>query len=220
MTRATRSTPDLRERLREVPRPDPVLSRDRERSLTDRQRELLGQLTFLFDDGFAHLTMADIARRLRCSLRTLYGLAPSRDELVLIVIDRNLRRIGRTAVAAVHGPMAPLDALRAYLHAANEAVAGTTPAFARDIDALPAGRALNDAHSDYIVAVTRALLDAAVAEGDIRPVDTVAVARVMAGVGRDLSRPEVLVTLGSTPRDAANQIVDIVLAGLTDVHAL
>lgn len=204
----------LHERLAAVPRPRPVLSRTRERSLTARQREILDQLGGLFDAGFASLTMAEIARRLSCSLRTLYELAPSRDELVLMVVDRNLWRIGRTAAGALDADMAPLDALRAYLDAANMAVAGTTTGFARDLAMVPAAQRLNDAHSEYIVAVTRCLLDVAVEGGDIEPVDTAAMARVMAGVGRDFARPEVLATLQSPPKEAADHVVDVILRGL------
>jgi hypothetical protein len=36
----------------------------------------------------------------------------------------------------------------------------------------------------------------------------------MAGVGRDFSKPEVLATLRSSPKDAADAVVDILLAGL------
>jgi AcrR family transcriptional regulator len=194
-----------------------VLSRTRERSLSARQREILDQLSGLFDAGFASRTMAEIARRLSCSLRTLYELAPSRDELVLMVVDRNLWRIGRTAAGALDAEMAPLVALRAYLNAANMAVAGTTPAFAQDLAAVPAAQRLNDAHSDYIVAVTRCLLDVAIERGDIEAVDTAAIARVMAGVGRDFTRPEVLSTLRSAPKEAADNVVDVVIRGLASV---
>lgn len=210
----TAGTTDLQERLRAVPRPRPILSRERERALTRRQRELLDQLGGLFDGGFADLTMATIAKRLSCSLRTLYELAPSRDELVLMVIDRNLWRIGRTAAGALDGETAPLDALRSYLQAANVAIARTTGAFARDLQAVPAAQRLNDAHSDYIVAIARCLLDAAVEQGDIAPVDTAAIARVVAGVGRDFARAEVLATLQTPPKEAADSVVDVVLRGL------
>lgn len=205
---------DLHARLRSVPRPTPVLSRDRERALTARQREILDQLGAIFDDGFADLTMADLAARLSCSLRTIYELAPSRDELVLVVVDRNLRRIGRTAASALDAEMAPLDALRSYLQAATVAVAGTTPAFARDLAAVPDAQRLSDAHSDYLVAVTRCLLDLAVERGDIADVDTGAIARVMASLGRDFARPEVMSTLRSSPKNAADAVVDVILRGL------
>jgi AcrR family transcriptional regulator len=191
-----------------------VLARERERALTARQRELLDQLGSVFDGGFADLTMAGLAARLNCSLRTLYELAPSRDELVLVVVDRNLWRIGRTAANAIDPHMAPLDALRAYLRAATEAVSGTTQAFARDLATVPAAQRLNDDHSAYLIAVAQSLLDLAVERGDIDPIDTAALARVMAGVGRDFSKPEVLATLRSSPKDAADAVVDILLAGL------
>jgi AcrR family transcriptional regulator len=198
----------------EVRRPRPVLDRERERRLTERQRELLDQLGHMFDEGFADLTMAEIASRLNCSMRTLYALAPSRDELVLIVIDRNLWRIGRSAQNAIAEDMAPLDALRAYLEAAHEAVAGTTHAFARDLEAVPSAQRLQDDHKDYLLSMCRRLLDLAVERGDIAPVDTAAVARVLGHLGRDFARPDVMPTLGTPPKEAADTVVDIVLRGL------
>jgi len=209
--------------LDEVSRPRPVLDRDRERRLTERQRQLLDALSVMFDDGFAELTMAAIAARLNCSLRTLYALAPSRDELVMVVVDRTLWRIGRGAQEAIAPDMAPLDALRAYLRAASFAVGRTTQAFARDLAAVPAAQRLSDAHEDYLQAMTQRLLDAAVERGDFASgdadveadaVDTAAVARVLARLGRDFARPDVLPTLRSTPKQAADAVVDLVLDGL------
>lgn len=211
---ATVAATELGRRLRAVPAPRPVMDREREERLTDRQREVLERLGDLFDDGFVHLTMADIAARMGCSLRTLYDLAPSRDELVLTVVDRNLRRVGRSAVGALDGDPAPLDAIRAYLRAANEAVASTTAAFARDRAATPAADRLVTAHSDYLVAVTRTLLDLAVERGDLAPVDTAAVARVVAGLGDLFAHPDHLAEIDSTPKEAADAMVDVILRGL------
>jgi AcrR family transcriptional regulator len=214
MTAAAAPELDLAAHLRAVPRPTPVLDRERERSLTARQREILDQLGHLFDGGFAHLTMAGIAAELSCSLRTLYELAPSRDDLLLIVIDRNLWRIGRAATAVVTADLPPLDALRAYLMAATEAVADMTPAFARDLASVPAAVALRESHTAYLAGVTRCLLDLAVARRDIPPVDTPAFARILTGVSGDLTRPEVIGTLHSTPRAASDAVVDVILRGL------
>lgn len=203
-------------RFRDVPAPRPILDRSREAQLTERQREILDQVTDLFADGFAGLTMAEIASRLNTSLRTLYEIAPSRDELVMTVVDRNLWRIGRTAMATVKPDAAPLDALRAYLRAATEAVSAVTEAFARDLATLPATQELNRQHEDYLIAITRSLLDEAARRHDIAPgLDTTAVARVMAGVGRDFARADVIPTLRSNPKAAADSIVDVILAGLT-----
>jgi AcrR family transcriptional regulator len=205
---------ETQRRLRAVRRPRPLLDRDRERELTDRQRQLLDQMERLFAGGFACLTMAELAARLNCSLRTLYALAPSRDELVLIAVDRSLWRIGRAARDAIGPDLAPLDAVRAYLEAATVAVSGWTEAFARDLATVPAAQRLEDGHNTYLFEVTRTLLDLAVERGDIAEVDTVAVARVLAGLGRFFSRPEVIPTLRSSPKGAADAVVDLVLLGL------
>jgi AcrR family transcriptional regulator len=205
---------DMRRRLAAVRRPRPIMGRDRERALTERQRELLDQMERLIAGGFATLTMAELAAGLNCSLRTLYALAPSRDELVLIVVDRNLWRVGRSARDAVREDLAPLDAVRAYLEAATVAVSGWTEAFARDLVAVPAAQELEEGHNEYLFDVTRTLLDLAVARGDIADVDTAAVARVLAGLGRFFSRPQVISSLESSPKEAADQVVDLVLRGL------
>ena len=210
----TTTASELEQRLRAIPAPRPMLSRDDVHRLTDRQRELLSQLGQLFRDGFADLTMSEIAGRLNCSLRTLYGLAPSRDELVLTVVDTHLWRVGREAMAAITADMAPLDAIRTYLSAATVAVSGTTEAYSRDLAAMPAARRRNGDHADYVVAVTRTLLDLAVEHGDIAPVDTAAVAHTLATVGQEFIRPEVMATLRTSPKEAADTVVDLILRGL------
>jgi len=131
------------------------------------------------------------------------------------VIDRNLWTLGRSALGAVETDMVPLAAITTYLLAATVAVANTTEAFARDLETVPAAQRLSDYHSAYLVAVTRCLLDMAVEQGDIDDVDTAAMARVMAGVGRDFSRAEVVVTLRTSPKQAADQALDVILRGLT-----
>ena len=73
---------------------------------------------------------------------------------------------------------------------------------------------LNAGHSDYLVDVTRSLLDLAVEQGEIDDVDTAAVARVIAGLGRDFARAHVIPTLRESPKKAADDMVDVVLAGL------
>lgn len=210
----TAPTSELERRLRALPAPRPMISRDDLDRLTDRQRGILRELGALFRDGFAGLTMSELAARLGCSLRTLYGLAPSRDELVLTVVDLHLWRVGREAMAAIRPDMAPLDAVRAYLSAATVAVSSTTEAYARDLGAMPAAQRRNANHADYVMAVTRTLLDLAVERGDIDDVDTAAVARTIANLGQDFIRADVLPTLRSSPKVAADAVVDIVLRGL------
>ena len=62
----TLQSTELTRRLRAVPAPRPVLDRERETQLTDRQREVLDLLGTVFDDGFVERTMADLAARVGC----------------------------------------------------------------------------------------------------------------------------------------------------------
>ncbi len=207
-----------RERLRVpgVRAPKPLLAPEAERRLTPRQREVLDELEGLVVRGeLAGLTMAQIAARMNCSLRTLYGISPSKDELVLTVVDRRLHRIGRRASAALDTSLSPLAALRAYLHTANEAVQPSTVAFAREFADVAGAKRLLDAHEGYVVAVTESLLERAVAEGEIEPSDTAALAHVLGGLGREFARPEVAqAAVVSTPKETADAITEILLRGL------
>ena len=202
-----------RRRFARARAPKPRLAQQAEDRLTPRQREVLDELeSLVVRGGFAELTMAQMAARVNCSLRTLYGILPSKDELVLTVVDRRLRRIGRRAIAALDENLSPLAALRAYLAAANEAVQPTTVLFAQEFADVPGAKPLLDAHENYVVSVTRNLLDRAVEEGEIGPADTPALAHVLGGLGREFARPDVPVA--TTPKRTADGITEIVLRGL------
>lgn len=191
------------------------LSPSTEKSLTTRQLEILDTLDeSVLGGGFSDLTMAEIAKRMTCSLRTLYGIAPSKEELVLAVADRHLQRIGREAMEVLELDDRPLSRLRAYLRATNRALQPTTVIFSMDFDRLPGARQLADAHAGYIVAITRALLDEAVEAGDIAPLDTAALALVLGRLGREFARPDVEKIVQSSARETANAIAEIILNGL------
>ena len=162
--------------------------------------------------------MAEIARQVGCSLRTLYGIAPSKDELVLIILDRRLHRFGREAIRALELDESPLARLRAYLRATNLAVQPTTAAFSRDFAAVPGVRALNASHADYIVAVTRALLDESVAEGEIEPLNTAAIAHVLGRLGNDFARARRAELVEGSPQKTADDVAEIILGGLRRVE--
>jgi len=195
--------------------PKPLLSREAALQLSARQLELIDELEeHLRRGGLADLTMAEIAARTGCSLRTLYGIAPSKDELLLIVVDRRLRRIGRAAIETLDTAMAPLDGLRAYLRAANEAVQPEAVALSGDLAHVAGAEPLLASHEAYLVAVARSLLDRAVAEGHIAPVDTAAVAHVLGGLGREFARPEVSAAASGSPKETADAITELILQGL------
>ncbi len=196
--------------------PRPLLSPETEHRLTARQRQLLDQLEKLVAaKGLAELTMAEIAAEVNCSLRTLYGIAPSKEELVLIVVDRRLRRIGRAAIESLDVSMSPLALLRAYLRAANEAVQPESVALARHLADVPGAKRLLDAHESYVIGVTKSLLDQAALENEIPAVDSASLAHVLGGLGREFARPELAAIANAGAKATADAIAEIILRGLT-----
>jgi AcrR family transcriptional regulator len=195
--------------------PKPLLSPDTERRLTARQLQLLDELEELVTaGGLVELTMAEIAARVNCSLRTLYDISPSKDELVLTVVDRRLHRIGRAAVESLDASQTALEVLRAYLRAANVAVQPEAVLFSQNLADLPGAKRLLDAHENYVIAVTQSLLDRAAAEGQIEPIDTASLAHVLGGLGREFGRREVADVAAASPKETADAIAEIILRGL------
>jgi AcrR family transcriptional regulator len=195
--------------------PKPLLSREAEQQLSARQLEILDELEKqLLEEGLGDLTMAEIASQMGCSLRTLYGIAPSKEELLLGVTDRRLHRIGRAALDGLDPDASPLELLRAYLSAAHEAVAPESIVMSKDLARVAGAPRLISAHEAYLVAVAQNLLDRAVAEGEIARVDTAAVAHVLGGLGREFARPEVAETVHASPKETADAITEVVLRGL------
>jgi AcrR family transcriptional regulator len=203
-----------RQRFREVPPPQQILSREREAELTSRQRELLDHLVEVFEGGFADLTMVNLASRLQCSLRTLYAIAATRDELMLIGVERFLWRIGRSARSVITDEMSALDALRAYLQSVTVALSTASDEFSRDLALVPSVNVLITRQNDYVFQVTRALLDLAVENEEIPPLDTAALGRVLSGLGWFFTRPHVQPTLATSPKEAADSVIDVIIRGL------
>jgi AcrR family transcriptional regulator len=192
-----------------------LLAPETEQRLTARQRQLLDELEELVvAKGLAELTMAEIAAEVNCSLRTLYGISPSREELILTVVDRRLHRIGRAGIGSLDTSLSPLAALRAYLHAVNEAVQSETDSFVQIFAGVPGAKRLLDAHEAYVIAVTQNLLDRAVAEKAIPRIDTAAVAHVLGGLDREFARPSVDEVTAASPKATANAVTEIIIRGL------
>ena len=142
------------------------------------------------------------------------GLVPAEGAGTRSGAESRGHRIGRRAIQALDAALSPLDALRAYLRAANEAVQPTAVAFSRDFADVPGAQRLLDAHEAYVIAVTQSLLERALEEGQIRPVDTAAVAHVLGGLGREFARPEVAALASDSPKATADAVSEVLLRGL------
>lgn len=181
--------------------------------LTTRQREVLDELeAIIVAEGFAHLTVGELARRLRCSRRTLYELAATKDELVLVVIDRRLRRTGAIAREQVAAADDPGDKIDAYL--IRSGLRPTSLRFADDVAADPAARRLFGDHYHFAITILADVLHAGMATGRVRSVDPLVVGEIIDAALERLARPDVLRATGRTFFDLAEDLSALVRHGL------
>lgn len=184
--------------------------------LSPRQQEILDDMGNIFiSEGFRHLTIADLSARLQCSRRTLYEIAPNRTELVLIAIDRRLRRVGRRGAESLKTIDDPRELLQQYMLAGQSELYFTDVRFTEDAADDPAVGRLMTNHFRYHVAVVQAIIDYGIQRGAFRSIDTRVVAEV---IGASLARfadPDFgHHTAGLTFEDASRELVSLLLTGL------
>jgi AcrR family transcriptional regulator len=186
-----------------------------DRRLSARQVEILEDLdAILVEEGFSGFTMQQLAARLHCSRRTLYELAPSKDELVLYVIDRRLRQTGRLAAEALTEVTDPAERLTAFIIAGGSKMRHTTLRYQEDVAAFPAAQRLISAHYRYATAIVADLISDGIARGRFRKVRPTLVAEVVDAAFERLQDPVVLREHGLSFEDAASEVVALLRASV------
>ncbi|MEZ5379252.1 MAG: TetR/AcrR family transcriptional regulator [Acidimicrobiales bacterium] len=193
--------------------PRPLLSRTAENRLGQRHHEILEHIESLFmERGFADITIGEIAARVGCSRRTLYEIAPSKEQLVLVVLDRFLNKKGRSALLAIDHDDPVITQLRSYLTGGLEFQLKAT--LSEDLaDDAPARR-LVDRHYRFAMTVVERLVRLGVDRGEFRQVDAAVVAATVAGASLYLGQPEIVADIGLPVGELVDQMLDFVLASL------
>jgi AcrR family transcriptional regulator len=163
------------------------------KSLGPRHLEILDGLeTIVLTEGFRDLTVGTIAQRLQCSRRTLYEIADSKEALVLIVIDRVLRRLARIAHDAARREDDLLDRLRAFLTKGLTELHRATLAFSEDLAAFPEAADLLATHFRYAHGIVEDMLREGISSGEFAPIHPRIAAETFDAAMRRLLEPEVL----------------------------
>jgi AcrR family transcriptional regulator len=186
-----------------------------ERRWSARQRELFDHCEALFlDEGFKQLTIGDLADRLHCSRRTLYTLAPSREELILIVIDRLLKRVDATARSLAEACDDPADAIAAYLEAGVNSLRGARPAFNEDVETYMPTKQLYDRHLRAALDVISGLVATGIENGAFRSFHPALVAEIFDAAVERIRRPDVLARAGVSIDQAVEELGSLLRGGL------
>lgn len=195
-------------------RPRPLISQRAESQLGARHRQVLDQLEALFlQEGFSGFSVRELAAHVGCSRRTLYELAPSKDELVLLVFDRFLHRVGRQALDSIDPSRSFAEQIRAYSLGGAE-LQRITQVFGDDLADEPAARRLFDRHYGYVMAITEQLVQRGVSAGEFRPVSPAVVAGLLAGGGQFFSQPGVQADIGLGFEQAVDEMLELIVRAI------
>jgi AcrR family transcriptional regulator len=193
----------------------PVRARGPRREWEDRERSLLDELEeLILAEGFTGLRLEDIAARLNVSRSTLYRLAPSKQTLVELVIDRMFRHMGKRAREAMEKSSDPAARVAAYLGAGTATMRTGSLAFSRDLEANAGTRAIYDRHQAIGMKMLAELIHDGVRADRFRQVPAAFVMQVADAAHVRLRDPAVLQSLGMNHAEAIHGLIAILLEGI------
>jgi AcrR family transcriptional regulator len=179
-----------------------------------RRQELLDGLEEIFlKEGVRRVRVQDLAARLRCSRRTLYSIARTKEELFARVVERWLGRIQALGREAFLLPD-PETRLREYLRAAVRESRPATAAFVEDMASQDATRSLLSEHQRVRAAGLREILEQGVETGAFRPVHSEFLAELILQALGSLRDPGFIRGFGLSLSDAFERFGQLVQHGL------
>ena len=182
--------------------------------LTSRHHEIINLLEKMLEKGIPDLTMSELASKLKISLRTLYEIAPSKDQLITMTIDNILTRLGKDALDEISTIQSPFKKLQKYLSTVNQAVGPKFDKFMKDLSNVSGSSAMADYHEDFITGYIEKLLNDALKAKEIRKIDTRAFAILLGGIGREFSKEKNRISIDVSHEQSANSITRVILDGI------
>ncbi|MET8871500.1 TetR/AcrR family transcriptional regulator [Nocardia sp. NPDC004604] len=183
---------------------------------TRRRTELFDALVELFlTEGFAHLTLDEIAARLRCSKSTLYTLAGSKEQLVRAATVHFFRRATEDVEAAIAPIPTARERVAAYLAAVGTALAPASTQFMFDLHAFIPAREIYEKNTRIAARRVQELIDEGVQAGDFRDVHAAFAADLAATMMVRIQRGTVRTHTGLDDAEAYRELAAILTAGIS-----
>jgi AcrR family transcriptional regulator len=194
---------------------DPGVPGGRVRRGAARRDELFDALVeLLLAEGFSGFTLDDVAARLHCSKRTLYGLAGSKEQLVRAAVVRFFRRATRHVEAAVATRADPADRLAAYLRAVAAELAPASPRFFEDLASFRPAAEIYERNTRAAAGRVREIIAEGVASGAFRDVHVSFAAEVIASTMEAIQQRRIAATTGLADAEAYEQLAALLVSGL------
>jgi AcrR family transcriptional regulator len=182
---------------------------------TVRRAELFDELVDLFlAEGFAHLTLDDIAARLRCSKSTLYTLSGSKEQLVRAATVHFFRRETNTIDAKLSATTGSRNRIAAYVSAVGEALSIASEQFMADLNAFAPAREVYEQNSGIAAKKVQDLITEGVIKGDFRQVHAAFAGDLVATMMMRIQQGSVRGHAGLDDAEAYRELATILTAGI------
>ncbi len=180
-----------------------------------RHSELFDELVeLMLAEGFAHLTLDDLAARLRCSKRTLYALAGSKEQLVRAAVVHFFRAATGRVEASLSHSQTPEERIAAYLRAVSAELAPASARFFDDVAAFAPAAEVYERNTRAAARRVGELITEGVAAGAFRDVHVAFAADVVTSVTVRIQQRHVAATTGLADAEAYEHLASLLLRGL------
>ncbi|MCT9623944.1 TetR/AcrR family transcriptional regulator [Pseudarthrobacter equi] len=182
---------------------------------TVRRAELFDELVDLFlAEGFAHLTLDEIAARLRCSKSTLYTLSGSKEQLVRAATVHFFRRETNTIDAKLSVTTGSRNRIAAYVSAVGEALSVASEQFMADLNAFAPAREVYEQNIGIAAKKVQDLITEGVVKGDFRQVHAAFAGDLVATMMMRIQQGSVRGHAGLDDAGAYRELATILTAGI------
>jgi AcrR family transcriptional regulator len=185
------------------------------RALPTRQERVIEEAEALFvEEGFLHFGTMELARRLRCSKRALYLIAPSREKFFELILERHLERMNQEMIAATKAAPDCISALYAPMETAITSFGNDSNRFNHDIKSFPPGlRVLKRTEKQRLRLIEDCIANG-VRLGTFRKVDPHLVAAALQAASSRVTDPDFLSGSSKTWAQALRELFRLFFQGL------
>jgi AcrR family transcriptional regulator len=187
----------------------------KERALPKRLERVIEEAEALFvEEGFLHFGTMELARRLRCSKRALYSIAPTREKFFEVILERHLARMHREMSAAAKAAPNCIAALCAPMETAIAAFGNESNRFNNDFKSFPAGLRVLKRTEKQRLRLTEESIAQGVRIGAFRKVDPHLVAAALQAAAMRVTDPQFLSESTMTWAQALREVFRLFFQGL------
>jgi AcrR family transcriptional regulator len=172
-------------------------------------------LSIIVAEGFSHLTVAVLAERLHCSRTTLYRIAPSKDALVLTVLERLADGSFAEAKGAAAVPgLSQAERISQWIQVVSLWQGKVSTACWLDVSRWQPSAELFARKNDRALGYLGTFIEEGIRTGEFRPANARFAAEMLSRGSLATRDPIVLKATGLTSGEAVAQLGVLILKGL------